>query len=92
MVHHVNEIRSDNWKENLVICQDCAYHKLLHRRARALKACGHANWRKCRFCKKYDDPENLSISGRTIYHKECVNEYHKLLRENKRGDLSLTTF
>lgn len=31
-VHHVNEIRSDNRNENLVICQDRSYHLMLHRR------------------------------------------------------------
>ncbi len=30
IVHHVNEDVSDNRKENLVICEDRAYHNLLH--------------------------------------------------------------
>lgn len=34
-VHHVNEDRSDNRGVNLVICQDHAYHFLLHKRAKA---------------------------------------------------------
>jgi len=76
-IHHVNENRSDNRKENLVICQDRAYHFLLHRRTRALKACGHANWRKCNYCKKYDDPENLHINSNAIYHSGCVSEHQK---------------
>lgn len=29
-VHHFNENRSDNRNRNLVICQDVAYHRLLH--------------------------------------------------------------
>jgi hypothetical protein len=33
-VHHVNEIKSDNRGANLVVCQDRAYHKLLHQRMR----------------------------------------------------------
>lgn len=37
-VHHFNEIRNDNRNSNLVVCQDRAYHRLLHRRLRALKA------------------------------------------------------
>lgn len=32
-VHHFNGVRADN-KRNLVICQDAAYHCLLHRRQR----------------------------------------------------------
>lgn len=35
VVHHVNERRQDNWPTNLVICQDRAYHLLLHNRMRA---------------------------------------------------------
>lgn len=35
VVHHVNRDRSDNRPENLVICQNQAYHLLLHRRMRA---------------------------------------------------------
>ena len=32
-VHHVNENPSDNRPDNLVACEDAAYHMLLHRRA-----------------------------------------------------------
>ncbi len=35
-VHHVNENKSDNRPENLVICPDEAYHRLLHVRMKAL--------------------------------------------------------
>lgn len=45
----------------LVVCEDKAYHKLLHIRTDALVVCGHANWRRCRFCGEYDDPKNLII-------------------------------
>ena len=37
-VHHVNEVRSDNRNTNLVICENQAYHALLHRRMRARRA------------------------------------------------------
>ena len=54
------------------------YHMLLHQRIRALKACGHANWRKCKYCKEWDAPKNLSIHKNTIYHIGCSREYYKL--------------
>lgn len=73
--HHVDGDRSNNEPSNLVVCQNNAYHRLLHQRERASKACGHANWRKCHYCKKYDDPFNLTISGKTIYHKSCDYNY-----------------
>lgn len=75
-IHHINGDRMDNSANNLVICQDRAYHMLLHRRTEALKICGHADWRKCKICKKYDHPDNLYICenikyGATVYHRKC---------------------
>lgn len=80
--HHINEVRYDNSNSNLVLCNDRYYHSLLHQRMRAYKACGHANWRKCKVCKKYDDPNNLVIYRLNGYsygyelcaHRECHNK------------------
>lgn len=74
-IHHFNEIRSDNRPENLVICPDNAYHKLLHRRQRAMNACGHADWVKCKHCKTWDSPDNLTLHGTTGQHKSCHAKY-----------------
>ena len=73
-VHHDNGIRGDNRHENLVICEDRAYHMLLHRRQRALNACGHADWRVCGYCLQYDAPEKLYIRGPVAHHTVCKNE------------------
>lgn len=74
VVHHVNEDRKDNRPANLVICENQSYHQLLHRRARALRACGHAGWLPCRFCKEYEDPANMHVSRARpwqAHHREC---------------------
>jgi len=78
-VHHHNGNGGDNKNENLIICQDQAYHFLLHRRMRALKVCGHASWRKCPFCKQYDDPKNMYVypDGRSALHRSCQNKHRK---------------
>lgn len=58
-----------------VICESKDYHAFLHQRQRALSACGHANWRKCSYCKKYDDPKKLQfigIKGKSAYHKKHI--------------------
>ena len=77
-VHHHGK-RDDNTQ--IVICQDRAYHMLLHQRMRALEACGHAGWRKCNYCKQYDKPENLYIKGSLVCHMACnvvyMREYRK---------------
>jgi len=80
-VHHCGDV-GDNSK--LVICQDQEYHFLLHVRAKALKECGDANKRKCKFCQQYDHVENLhcrKIKGKkggwNTYHMECVREYDR---------------
>jgi hypothetical protein len=80
VVHHVNHDRADNRPENLVICPDAAYHLLIHRRERALRACGHANWRRCLGCGEYAAPESLAPWKRP-YHPECGRERN---RENAR--------
>ena len=35
---------------------------------------GHPNWRKCSYCKNYDDPKNLYIGKDTCFHKKCRNK------------------
>jgi hypothetical protein len=51
-VHHVDENTLNNAGRNLVICQDRAYHKLLHARTRIVKAGGNPNTeRVCSRCK-----------------------------------------
>jgi len=81
-VHHVNCDGLDNRPENLVICPDGAYHGLLHRRQRAMDACGNPNWSKCRFCGEFDDPANMV--GKRLQHRECANEYSRQYRAKKK--------
>lgn len=93
IVHHHNGKKDDNKTPgNLVICQDIAYHLLLHQRMRAYKVSGHANWRKCQFCKKYDDPENMRIYNAPshkipiAHHKACLNSYRKKRKEDCKNE------
>lgn len=73
-VHHVDANTSNDANNNLVICESHSYHLLLHRRLRALRACGHADWRKCVLCKQYDAPGDLTTNKwGHVYHAPCPN-------------------
>ena len=73
-------------QSQIVICENHAYHCLLHLRMKSIKACGHASWRKCQFCKKYDKPTNLFISDfyPNVYHRLCVNNYQNQRNQKAR--------
>lgn len=76
VVHHHNGKMQGG---DLVICQDNAYHKLLHRRQRAYEATGDPRKRKCPFCKAWDDPENLrEMQNGSYEHPDCRNEYNRI--------------
>ena len=60
--------------QQLVACQDRRYHMLLHQRTRALRTCGHADWKRCNYCKQYDPPSIMAIHDRaqdSYIHYEC---------------------
>ena len=76
VVHHQNRDRTDNRPENLVVCESQAYHLLVHRRLRAYRACGHADWFRCHYCKQWDAPTNLYVNlrqhqGPDARHRAC---------------------
>lgn len=84
--HHVNCNRSDNRNTNLVLCEDSAYHKLLHQRTRACWACGHANWRYCWICRRWDHPNNMynAKNFNLSRHNRCQVAYNARRNEEKR--------
>jgi hypothetical protein len=77
--HHIDGNHGNNQNGNLILCDSQAYHMLLHRRERAFKKCGHANWRKCQYCNEYDDPNNLYVApdGSCARHSECRRKYQR---------------
>lgn len=89
-IHHVNEDPSDNRSCNLVICQDHAYHMLLHKRMRALAACGDANARPCRFCHKYDRQDDIRVyqNGNIVQHRSCAAEYARRQRAQRQTEVA----
>lgn len=75
-IHHVDEARQNNTNGNLVVCENDAYHKLLHKRQRALDACGDANAIACKYCGDYSRQEDMHVfptkTGNLVgYHPAC---------------------
>jgi hypothetical protein len=88
-VHHVDESKANNSPGNLVLCPDRKYHMLLHRRQRALEACGDANAIRCRLCGRYDNQddirvENLKSGEFAAHHRHCNNEHVKKYAKKRR--------
>lgn len=88
-VHHVNRNPSDNRPQNLVVCENGAYHMLLHRRQRAIEATGNPNALKCSHCQKWSTPSDPEIRTTTCgpqnpsvraFHRSCANEYQNQRR------------
>lgn len=78
VIHHANGNGFDNTPSNLVICENHSYHMFVDQRRRAYEACGHPNWRKCNFCKQYDDPKNFYLlKSNRAHHKKCASDYGK---------------
>ena len=74
VVHHWGRLDEPN---KIVICQDHAYHKLLHVREKALRECGNANWRKCYQCHHYDDVANMCRPTRTGSYQHLKIQFTK---------------
>lgn len=84
-VHHFDEVKDNNAKGNLVVCPDLGYHQTLHRRTRAFNACGNPNWRKCPFCKQYDDPLNMKAGHNgQFHHIQCMRSYQAEYSKKRR--------
>ena len=83
IIHHADENPSNNNSNNLVICENVSYHRLLHKRKQSYDECGHADWLKCQYCKKHDPPNKIHISPSNIaihYHKKCAKEHRRSKR------------
>lgn len=87
VVHHVDGDKHRNAPTNLVVCQDRAYHNLIHRRERALFATGDANALCCQVCGTYDEqwdirdykngPQRFRIHGRCLAQRNRENKQRR---------------
>ena len=90
-VHHVNENRSDNCHENLVVCDSHSYHLLLHRRLRALKATGNPNAKQCCRCHEWTADVSYTrrvkgaVMGELSYHRACQKAHEQKRRDRAKA-------
>lgn len=90
-IHHIDGDCTNNAAANLVVCESNAYHKLLHRRERALRACGEPSWVRCLRCKSYGPASEMVVherpngAGIHAYHRECKRAYERHLSARRRA-------
>lgn len=85
-VHHVNEVKADNANANLVICQDNAYHMLLHTLDRVRRAGGRPFLDKwCWMCQRPRPSE--TFGPRATCCKPCRAVYEKKRRDTQGKEL-----
>lgn len=82
-IHHIDGNRSNNSNNNLVVCQNRSYHKLLHQRQEVLDAgFNPTTHHKCTDCNSYKKFSEFSLnktrtSGYNNLCKLCDNIRHK---------------
>jgi hypothetical protein len=89
VVHHVNEVKTENRNNNLAILPGHGYHAALHRRLRIVKAGGNPFTQSvCRRCGAVKDLQDFYLMPSGIPQancKACVSDlYKKRYAEKKR--------
>jgi hypothetical protein len=53
--------------------------------ADALAQCGNPAWLRCNYCRTYDDPVQLHVDTKSIYHRACRNAHYRATYRAKKG-------
>ena len=86
VVHHIDGDTTNNDISNLQLFQNQSEHRLFHANEKAMMESGNPTFRKCIYCKAYDDPANMkryesNINKNRYHHVSCKRN------EAKTGDL-----
>jgi len=86
VIHHIDGNINNNKNSNLLLCPSRAYHAIIHARERAYNESGNPDYRKCVFCKKYDDTNNMQHgSASSMQHRDCYNAHKRAYNKQKRS-------
>lgn len=82
VVHHFDCNRSNNSPGNLVLCEDQAYHLLLHARSRRLRELGSLDLRRCQTCDEVKPLQDFvkdkgSWDGHHTKCRPCMKAYKR---------------
>lgn len=82
VVHHWTEDKQNT--RDLVLCENQAYHLLLHRRQRALSAGHPAHFLWCYFCRRFDDPANMQTRRNgQAHHLACAAVWQRTYQRGR---------
>jgi len=75
--HHVDEDKTNNDHSNIVLCENHSYHRMLHRRMKALRATGNPNMVRCSLCGEWKEQKLISGNRISGWCKKCHNASQK---------------
>lgn len=81
-IHHLDEVKSNNSNSNLIVCQDRSYHRILHSRAKSMKATGRADLHRCSCCGEWKEYKYFGTKGN--WFRTACNDCRKHLYIEKR--------
>jgi hypothetical protein len=85
VVHHCGPVSDNN---NITVFSSASEHRIHHEQEIAFAKCGHRAWRKCKYCKTYDDLSNMEQKhqGSSCYHLKCRAEHFRNRRLKIKSD------
>jgi hypothetical protein len=82
-IHHFDGDRSNNKNNNLVVCPNTAYHRLIEARTKRYKETGDFNLKKCIMCKQIKSLDNFHKDKQCWDNKNkrckiCISQYRRI--------------
>lgn len=76
VVHHIDRNSLNNSQNNLVVCENQAYHNRIHKRARSFQATGSPNNSYCFKCQTWKNVEEFKLQANGMTPKLYCKAKH----------------